>query len=179
MAEDGTNTAHSEARRMLDIFASVGASTFNLTWTNSAGDPRRSHKGMSVAEITRAMPKILDAATGDRLNVIVRPYGTGVWFHSTGRPHRRQTGQTASQPPRPVSHSRNLARQLSGMACDSRQARQGICPQGTTGSGSRCYRERRNARCRKPELQGQIRARFSARDDPRGSARPESDSRRA
>ena len=80
MAADGSNTAHSEARRMLDIFASVGATGFNVTWTNLQDQPRRSRKGMSVAEITRAMPRMLDAAIADTLNLIVRPYGRDVWF---------------------------------------------------------------------------------------------------
>jgi hypothetical protein len=48
MAEDGTSTAHgdvsaealatAEARRMLDTFASVGATRFEVTWTDLAGD---------------------------------------------------------------------------------------------------------------------------------------------
>ena len=80
MAEDGSNTAHSEARRMLDIFASVGATAFNVTWTNLQDQPRRSLKGITVAQITRTMPRMLDAAIADTLNLIVRPYGPNVWF---------------------------------------------------------------------------------------------------
>jgi hypothetical protein len=49
VAEDGSTTAHSEARRMLDTFASVGATGFNVTWTTIADHPRRSRKGMSLA----------------------------------------------------------------------------------------------------------------------------------
>src|SRR5271170_8270804 len=60
MAADGSNTAHSEARRMLDIFASVGATHFNVTWTNLQDQPRKSHKGMNLGEITRAMRGILN-----------------------------------------------------------------------------------------------------------------------
>ena len=80
MAEDGTITAHSAAQAMLDAFASVGATRFNLTWTNSAGEPRRSFKGISLAELARAMPGMLDRAIANRLNLIVRPYGPGVAF---------------------------------------------------------------------------------------------------
>ena len=70
---------------MLDIFASVGATHFNVTWTTLQDQPRGSHKGMSLREIVLAMPGILDAATGDPLNprnVIVRPYDERrtVWF---------------------------------------------------------------------------------------------------
>jgi RepB DNA-primase from phage plasmid len=58
----------------------VGATSFNLTWTNSAGEPRRSRKGVSLAELVRAMPGMLDRATANRLNLIVRPYGPAVSF---------------------------------------------------------------------------------------------------
>ena len=81
VAEDGSNTtAHSEARRMLETFASVGATDFNVTWTNLQDQPRRSHKGMSFREIMRAVPVFLDAATADQLNVIVRPLSRKAWF---------------------------------------------------------------------------------------------------
>jgi hypothetical protein len=36
---------------MVQTFASVGATHFNVTWTTIADQPRRSRKGMSVAEI--------------------------------------------------------------------------------------------------------------------------------
>jgi hypothetical protein len=80
MAEDGTRAAQREARAMLDTFASVGATSFNLTWTNSAGEPRRSRKGVSLAEIIHTMPGMLDSAIADRRNLILRPYGTGISF---------------------------------------------------------------------------------------------------
>jgi hypothetical protein len=38
MVESRTTTAADEARRMLDIFASVGARAVDATWTNEAGD---------------------------------------------------------------------------------------------------------------------------------------------
>jgi hypothetical protein len=65
---------------MLETFASVGASHFNVTWTNLQDQPRRSRKDLSLAELTRTMPAMLDAAIADKLNVIVRPYGPNVWF---------------------------------------------------------------------------------------------------
>jgi RepB DNA-primase from phage plasmid len=80
MADDGTTTAHNAAQAMLDAFASVGAASFNLTWTNSTGEPRRSRKGVSLAELARAMPGMLDRAIANRLNLIVRPYGSAVAF---------------------------------------------------------------------------------------------------
>jgi hypothetical protein len=41
MGETGTDTPLEAARRMLDIFASVGAERFHVTWTDSAAHPRR------------------------------------------------------------------------------------------------------------------------------------------
>jgi hypothetical protein len=55
-----------------------GASLFNVTWTSSVEEPRRSRKGMGLAEITRTISAVLDAETGERRNVIVRPYGPDV-----------------------------------------------------------------------------------------------------
>jgi hypothetical protein len=92
---------------MLDIFASVGADRFHVTWTDSAGHPRRPCSlrrklqslggplphtdnedwldavhiaGINVADLTRTLPALLDTATTNRLNLTTRPRGTGVRF---------------------------------------------------------------------------------------------------
>ena len=39
MGETETETPSSAARSMIDIFVSVGAERFHVTWTNSAGRP--------------------------------------------------------------------------------------------------------------------------------------------
>ena len=41
MGETGTDTPLEAARSMVDIFASVGAERFHVTWTDRAGHPRR------------------------------------------------------------------------------------------------------------------------------------------
>jgi hypothetical protein len=76
---DGTAEV-SEARRMLDICASVGARAIDLTVTNSAGDKEQFRRNVSLADLARSMPAILDDATRRRRNVIVRPHGPGVMF---------------------------------------------------------------------------------------------------
>lgn len=78
--EEDSTTASRSTQRMLDTFASVGATHFSVTWTNLQDQPRRSRKGMTKSEITRALPAMLDAAARDQLNLIVRPYGRNVWF---------------------------------------------------------------------------------------------------
>jgi RepB DNA-primase from phage plasmid len=105
--ETGTDTPLEAARRMLDIFAGVGAERFHVTWTNSAGSPRcpRSLRstlqslggplphtdnddwldaihiaGISAADLRRTIPALLDTATTDRVNLTIRPRATSVRF---------------------------------------------------------------------------------------------------
>jgi len=80
MAEDSTNTGQSEARAMLDAFASVGATRFDVTWTNRSGEPRRFREAVALADLTRTMPGMLDEATARQRNLIIRPHGPGVTF---------------------------------------------------------------------------------------------------
>jgi hypothetical protein len=107
MGETGTDTPLMAAGRMLDIFASVGADCFHVTWTNSAGQPRRPRSlrkalqslggplpqtdnhdwldavhiaGIGVADINRTIPALLHTATADRLNLTIRPRGRGMRF---------------------------------------------------------------------------------------------------
>lgn len=108
MRDGSDQNGHAAGRALIDIFASVGAAHFVVSWTNSAGSPRRprtlrktlqSHgcalpttprnedwldavfiENISLAEITRIMPALLDAAIANRLNLIVRPYGDGISF---------------------------------------------------------------------------------------------------
>jgi hypothetical protein len=107
MAEDTATPDHAAARTMLEAFASVGARRFNVSWTNSAGEPRRPRslqkalrslggempkpanddwlnsvhiEGLILADTLRTVPALLDTATAERLNLIVRPYGPGASF---------------------------------------------------------------------------------------------------
>ena len=92
---------------MLNLFASVGAKRFNVTWTNSGGNPRRPRllraalqslggplphtdnedwldaihiAGINVADLTRTLPALLGTANTNRLNLTIRPRGSGVRF---------------------------------------------------------------------------------------------------
>ena len=107
MGETGSDTPLIAARSMLDIFTSVGAERFHVTWTNSAGQPRRARSlrknlqslggplpqtenadwldaihiaGISAADLGRTIPALLDTAAADYLNLTVRPRGHGVRF---------------------------------------------------------------------------------------------------
>jgi hypothetical protein len=80
MAESGANTGHTEAQAMLNAFVSVGATGFDVTWTNAAGDKERFRRDVSPAELARTLPGILDDAIRRQRNLIVRPHGPGVSF---------------------------------------------------------------------------------------------------
>ena len=80
MAEENANTTHSEALAMLESFASVGATRFDLTITTTAGVKDRFWRSVNCEDLKRSLPQQLDAATRLQRNVIVRPYGSGVSF---------------------------------------------------------------------------------------------------
>jgi RepB DNA-primase from phage plasmid len=80
MGDDGTEIGHIEAEAMLEAFASVGATCFDLTWTTRAGAKEFFCRGLSLAELSRTLPAMLDAAIAKQQNLIVRPHGDGVTF---------------------------------------------------------------------------------------------------
>jgi hypothetical protein len=62
MGNDRDSTGHADARAMIDTFASVGATRFDVTWTNRAGDKEFFRRSMSLADLRRTLPAMLDAA---------------------------------------------------------------------------------------------------------------------
>jgi hypothetical protein len=64
MTEAGTETPnHSAAQAMLNSFASVGASHFDVTWTTRSGDKDWFRRNVPLAELARPLPSMLDKAT--------------------------------------------------------------------------------------------------------------------
>ena len=80
MGDDSDNTGHMTAQTMLDSFASVGATHFDLTWTTCAGEKEYFRRNVSLAELARTLPGMLDDAAARKRNVIVRPHGPGMTF---------------------------------------------------------------------------------------------------
>src|SRR5271170_4893271 len=80
MAENGADNGHNEARAMLDAFASVGATQFDVTWTTRGGAKDGFRRGVKLADLARALPAMLDDATRKQRNLIVRPHGQAVTF---------------------------------------------------------------------------------------------------
>jgi hypothetical protein len=73
-------TACAEAQAMLDSFASVGATRFDVTITTAASDKEGFERGVSLTSLARTLPARLDAAIAAQRNVIVRPHGAGITF---------------------------------------------------------------------------------------------------
>ena len=65
---------------MLDAFASVGATQFDVTSTTLGGAKDGFRRGVKLADLTRALPAMLDTATREQRNLIVRPHGPAVTF---------------------------------------------------------------------------------------------------
>ena len=63
---------------MLDVFANVGTTSADVTWTNTAGEKKRFRRKMPLADLNRLVPRILDDATRQQRNVIVRPEGHSI-----------------------------------------------------------------------------------------------------
>jgi RepB DNA-primase from phage plasmid len=80
MTELNTDTGSAEAQRMLDIFASVGATQFDLTITTVVGNKNYFQRRAGCEDLKRKMPERLAAAAKLQRNVIIRPYGPGVSF---------------------------------------------------------------------------------------------------
>ena len=69
-----------EAFRMLDTFASVGATHFDLTHINIDGEQRGFRPTQSLAQIKNSMPKLFPGAAERHNNIIIRPHGDKVQF---------------------------------------------------------------------------------------------------
>ena len=68
------------ALRMLDTFASVGATHFDLTHTNIDGEKRGFRPSQSLSQLKNSMPKLFPGASERQNNIIVRPTSDKVHF---------------------------------------------------------------------------------------------------
>jgi hypothetical protein len=69
-----------EALRMLDTFASVGATHFDLTHTSVDGEKRGFRPTQSLSQLKNSMPKLFPGAAERTNNIIVRPLSDKVHF---------------------------------------------------------------------------------------------------
>jgi hypothetical protein len=104
---DAADNGTASARTMLDLFASVGATRFNVSWIKNYHEPRRprtlrktlaalggpmpiadnenwldaSHiDAIAHADLSRTISALLETSTTERLSLIVRPTGPNVMF---------------------------------------------------------------------------------------------------
>jgi len=69
-----------EALRMLDTFASVGATHFDLTHINIDGEKRGFRPQQSLSQLKNSMPRLFPGAAERQNNIIIRPLSDKVLF---------------------------------------------------------------------------------------------------
>lgn len=74
MRQSGDQIGQAAAQAMLDLFASVGATRFDVTLTTSAGEKDWYRRGVGLAELRGRLPDMLNTAVTTQRNVIVRPH---------------------------------------------------------------------------------------------------------
>jgi len=73
----GRCDAAQPALAMLAAFASVGASHFDITWTNAAGSKVAFRSNRSLDDLRSTLPRFLEEAARKQHNVIIRPRKSG------------------------------------------------------------------------------------------------------
>src|SRR3954453_22861415 len=79
MGED-RDEGQAAGQAMLDLFASIGATRFDVTATTKAGEKEWFRRSVALAELRRVLPAMLDHAPAKQRNINVRPHGDGVTF---------------------------------------------------------------------------------------------------
>jgi len=69
-----------EAYRMLDTFASAGATHFDVTFTDIDGQKTGFHADQTARQLRNSLPKLFPGLTERQRNLIVRPRGDKVMF---------------------------------------------------------------------------------------------------
>ena len=80
MDEDAREEAHKAALAMLDSFARVSATRFDLTLTNGNGEKVRFRSKVLRDDLRRTLPGLLDEANRQQQNIIVRPHSSATAF---------------------------------------------------------------------------------------------------
>jgi hypothetical protein len=74
MADETGSRAESEAQRMVDAFASVGVTQFDIAHTNIDQEKRGYRRAQSLRQTKTSLPYLLDSAPRRENNVILRPH---------------------------------------------------------------------------------------------------------
>jgi hypothetical protein len=74
MVDKTSRTAQSEAQRMVDTFASVGVTQFDIAHTSIDQEQRGYRRAQTVRQAQTSLPYLLDSAPRRQNNVILRPH---------------------------------------------------------------------------------------------------------
>ena len=83
---------------MIDGFASVGATHFDLTHLNIEGEKRGFRPRQSVSQLKNSLPKLFPGAAERQNNIIVRPYADQIHFvqlDDLDEPSLKRVGEAA------------------------------------------------------------------------------------
>jgi len=83
---------------MIDVFASVGATHFDLTHLNIEGEKRGFRPRQSVSQLKNSLPKLFPGATARQNNIIVRPHADQMHFiqlDDLDEPSLKRVGEAA------------------------------------------------------------------------------------
>jgi hypothetical protein len=116
--ETDANPADQAARAMLDAFTSVGADSFDVTWTTRQGEKADFRRHVPAATLRHFVPTTIVSAEKKERNVIVRPVSRRAVFIQLDDLSREGLERLKT---RRVSGTGNQPRQLSGMGCHSRR----------------------------------------------------------
>src|SRR5215472_1937709 len=79
-ATTDANAAGETARTMLDAFTSVGAESFDVTWTTRQGEKAEFRRHVPAATLRHFLPTTLASAEKKERNLIVRPVSARAVF---------------------------------------------------------------------------------------------------
>src|SRR5215213_2218287 len=80
MGGGSEQSGETAALAMIDSFASVGTTRFDVTLTTRVGTKDWFRRGMPLTDLRQALPGMLDAAAKRKRNIIVRPHGANRTF---------------------------------------------------------------------------------------------------
>src|SRR5579863_5087619 len=87
-----------EALRMIDVFASVGATHFDLTHLNIEGEKRGFRPRQSISQLKNSLLKLFPGAAERQNNIIVRPHADQIHFiqlDDLNEPSLKRVGEAA------------------------------------------------------------------------------------
>jgi hypothetical protein len=99
MVDHTGNTGQSEAQRMLDAFASVGVTQFDIAHTNIDQEKRGYRRAQTLRQAKTSLPYLLDSAPRRQNNIILRPHHPSPLFSCSWTTSSRSSLCVSALPP--------------------------------------------------------------------------------